>query len=681
LYLTGCTPFFLKHKNFLKKVDIYYADETDTIPKIPEISEITSSDTLNTKEVIDSLIENAHRECNDLNFSYAHNLLTRAVHLIESENGLSEGEWNDSNNYFIEIATIYTSKLPQIYLDSIPENITSMIFRYQLAASIDTISMSSEDSLLLLNPECEHGLPYNIPIVRNKRVNKALLYIIKNRSNIMGKLLARANHYLPFMQRMFNRNDLPTDIVYLPILESGFNPKAYSYAHASGIWQFIPETGKRYGLRYNYWIDERRDPIKSTAAAIGYLKKLYNDFQDWYLALAAYNCGENRIARTIEKYGTNDYWRLKLPRETMNYIPQFIAYQLIGKNPQCFGIQVEPSDTFNLDTIHISDCLDLNKIAEGLNISYTELKQINPHIRHWCTPPDMNNVILYLPNGAAEKYKTFYKTLSVNDKVKWYRYRIKNGDNLGRISRRFKIPVNAIKSINKLRSNFIYAGRYLYIPIPVAGQYPTFTNSPIQRVALKTSISSNRGNVTSSKDSKRIKYKISRGETLYSISKNFNISIKDICRWNSISNPRKIREGKVIVLYLKDSSEITGKFKQKLDRNTYVVLNGDNLYKIARKLNIDVNKLAQWNGINYHRHTIYPGNKLIYYSPSLSKKKFASSSNNSGTITYRIKKGDNISSLAKIFSVDIQQILHLNNLEINSIIQPGDIIRIPTMNN
>ena len=495
----------------------------------------------------------------------------------------------------------------------------------------------------------------------------------------MGKLLARANHYLPFMQRMLNENDLPTDIAYLPILESGFNPKAYSYAHASGIWQFIPETGRRYGLRYNYWIDERRDPIKSTSAAIEYLKKLYNDFHDWYLAMAAYNCGENRIARTIAQYRTNDYWQLKLPKETMNYIPQYIAYQLIGKNPQCFGIEVEPSDTFDLDTVHISDCLDLNKIAQGLNISYKELKQINPHIRTWCTPPDMKNVTLYLPNGTAEKYKKFYSTLSANDKIRWYRYRIKSGDNLGRIARKFKIPVNAIKSINKLRSNYIYAGRYLYIPIPVAGAYPAITTQLTQKISKETKKRTTRVKTVSTKGKKRINYKINKGETLYSISRDFNISIQDICNWNSIKNPRKIHAGKIIVLYLNESKKVTSKSQGKQKRNTYVVLHGDNLYNIAKKLNIDVKKLAYWNGINYQRHTIYPGNKLIYYSTSSNKGKLAAASNITETISYKIKKGDNISTLAKTFSVDVKQILQLNNLNSKTIIQPGDIIRIPVI--
>lgn len=543
--LSGCAHATFKQQKILSEPD------TLTITVKQKLADIASH-LVDTLYLIDSLIQTAHSFCAKADFPQAHSMLIEAICLIENENGLPEEEWNDSNNFFIQIAELYTSALPPKYIDSIPANITGMIFRFQLSMSIDTLSLSPEDSTILFKPECEDGLPYNLPIVRNKRVQNALFQIVTRRSRTMGKLLTRANYYLPFMQKLFAENEMPTDLTFLPILESGFNIKAYSYAHASGIWQFIPSTGRIYSLRKNFWIDERRDPIKSTLAAIEYLKKLYVDFDDWYLALAAYNCGEGNIVRAIKKAQTLDYWQLTLPKQTMDYVPQFIAYQIIGKNPQCFGFHAEQTDTFDFDTVHISDCLDLNKIAEGLNISYAELKKINPHIRQWCTPPYMEDVILYLPPGTADTFKEFFASLSDDYKVRWYRYRIKSGDNLLGISHRFKISVPAIRSINKLKGNFIIAGRYLYIPIPVSGTYPpTEASTKKKHKPYKKVVALRRKGI------KPIKYRISPDETISEIAELFNVSIREICRWNNISNPRMIRSGTFLTLYAKQSGNTT----------------------------------------------------------------------------------------------------------------------------
>jgi membrane-bound lytic murein transglycosylase D len=270
------------------------------------------------------------------------------------------------------------------------------------------------------------------------------------------------------MQRIFSAHELPTDLSYLPILESGYNPFAYSYAHASGIWQFIPSTGARFGLRNNFWIDERRDPFKSTGAAIQYFKRLYERFRDWHLVLAAYNCGEMRVERAINTAQSRNFWDLTLPSQTMNYVPQFIAYQLLIKNPGCFGIDQLVNDTFNLDTVNISLGLDLRSIAERLAMPFQFLKNMNPHLRYHCTPPAMDNVTLYLPRGYAPQFKEIYRNLTDRDKVVLFRYRIRGGDNLYRISQRFNIPVTTIMGVNNLRNNYIVAGRYLYIPLSLS---------------------------------------------------------------------------------------------------------------------------------------------------------------------------------------------------------------------
>lgn len=644
-------------------------------------------DTITVINLIDSLIQQAHSSCAQSDYPKANSILKEALTIIENANGeITEEEQEKLNDLLIQIAELYTIALPKEYLDSIPANIAALVFQNQISIAIDTLSFSPDDSIILSILECEEGIPFNIPIVHNERVSKSLYYIVTKRKRTMERLLTRSNYYMPYMQRLFAESEMPTDLVYLPILESGFNPKAYSYAHASGIWQFIPSTGRIYGLRRNYWVDERRDPIKSTNAAINYLKKLYGDFNDWHLALAAYNCGERKIELKLKKENAHNYWQLTLPRQTMEYVPQFIAYQIIGKNPQCFGFFPEQKDTFDFDTVHISDCLDMKKIAEGINISYTELKRINPHIRHWCTPPNMEDINLYLLKGTLDTFKVFFASLSDKDKVKWHRYRIKSGDNLLSIAHRFRISVPAIRAINKLKSNFIIAGRYLYIPIPADGTYPS---TPVPR---KRKIASKYVKAKEPPEAVRLlkkcikptKYSLKSGETISQISEKFNVTIKAICRWNKILNPRRVRAGTVLTLYIEDAAEIKNKKKKEYEppknmlKQFYFVKRGDNLYSISRKLGVTVENLAIWNHKNLKNPIIKPREKLIYYTSSkVEKPQTQKKSTNKNYRLYTIKKDDNLYTLANLFSIDINQILSLNNLNKNSIIRPGDVVRIP----
>lgn len=641
-----------------------------------------SSCNIDIDQVIDSLVQNARILCSWQDYSQAHTALLSSISLIESKDGLAQEEWNDSNNYFMQIADLYINSLPNEYLDSIPSNIMGMIFRYQMSMVTDTFSLSDT---ILSNLDCIDGAPYNIPLVYNKRVQNSLAFIVTRRKHTMENLLSRSHYFLPLMQKLLAEHNLPTDLSYLPILESGYNPYAYSYAHASGLWQFIPSTGKIYGLRINYWLDERRDPLKSTVAAIQYLKKLYNDFNDWYLALAAYNCGEGRVSRALARSDNTDYWSLRLPRQTMNYVPQFIAYQIIGKNPQCFGFTISPEEPFAFDTVHLSDCIDLNKIAEGIGIEYTALKRLNPHITRWCTPPDIENVTVYLPPGLSDTCKKFFTTLSDEDKVRWYRYRIKSGDNLISIARRFKVSVNAIKSVNKLRSSFIVAGRSLYIPIPVSKKYPPISSHNPSQIAQNKQHrpSSTVTDQELKNQGTSFKYTIRFGETLYGIAEQYNMSVQEICRWNCISNPRMIRAGTVLTLY--EKSKVKNRTtavatESPANKKVYTVQAGDNLYSIAQQLGITMQSLAQWNNKNLHHPLIHPNEILVYYQEEELSSDLALKSNNENTdemILYKVKRGDNLSALCELFSVNLATVLKMNNLKTTSVIRPGDIIKIP----
>ena len=645
----------------LNNQDITSVDsaEANQYPEIP--SHISSYVVEDPREIVflsDSLASNAETIALKGDYGKAHKLFNIAIDLIKT---VSEEDNIDTlfniDRVYNRIAEFYVDLLPPSYLDSVPPELTSFVTRYQLNDMLN--NMEDDTSSQNLIPfSCTKSSSYNIPITYNIRVQKALTALLSSRkTKWIEKLINRANKYRPFMNEMFEKEGLPTDLTFLPLLESAFNPKAYSPAHASGLWQFIPSTGRVFDMRENYWVDERRDPIKSTQGAIRYFKKLYNQFDDWYLALASYNCGEGRVARELKKSDEQTYWVLNLPKETMNYVPLFVAYQIIAKNPHCFGLNVDSTiKGYEFDTVQVSDCIDLNKIAKGINISYDSLKSMNPHIKQWCTPPNMKNVTLYIPKDSKEDYYTFYKTLSNRDKVNWYRYQIQVGDALGSIAQRFDVSLSALKSINKMKSNRIIAGRYIFVPIPANSKIPP--NS--------TSTSNYKG---SNYKGKRIIHKIKNGESLYTISKKYGVTVKQIIEWNKIKNPSKISVGQKLYIYT-NGARVYG------DKRYYTVKSGESLYTISRKLGVPMNDLARWNKLSTKKPIIHPGEKLIFYGDPINNSKAqtkATTTPKGDKRYYTVKSGESLYTISKKLGVTVSDLARWNNLNSKKpIIHPGD---------
>ncbi len=466
-------------------------------------------------------------------YAAADSNLKRAVQSIETIESESDTEWFPSSSYIDDIVSIYNEKMPQNF--RLPEEIAITQFQKQMVRSLDSLQLMPSESLSIAARTCQRELPYDVPMVWNSRVERAIAYYMKNREKTVDYWIARAPYWVPSMRRIFAENNLPQDLAFLPLIESGFNPYAYSYAHASGLWQFIASTGKLYGLRRTYWIDERRDPIKATAAAASYLKKLYRDFGNWHLALAAYNCGEGGLGRRIRSAGHDDFWKLKLNSQTSSYVPFYLAAVTIFKNPKCFGISMPPADTFALDTALISECINLSDIAEAVGTPLDTLKRMNPHIMHWCTPPDVSNTVLYLPPGQKQAFAAFLEHLPEEKRIRWCRYQIRQGDNIQTISRKFSIPVENIKTINRLTSDRLIVSNWLFLPQQgsVAGTI----------VAYIPPISANDFSAE-----QRTTYRVRKGDNLGRIARKFHVSVDKLYRWNNLSRKSKLRIGRVLVV-------------------------------------------------------------------------------------------------------------------------------------
>ena len=300
------------------------------------------------------------------------------------------------------------------------------------------------------------------------------------------KGLARSSRYLPMMQKIMKDATLPEDIAYLPLIESGFNPMAVSRAKATGLWQFMKQTARRYGLRVDQWIDERHDPVKSTKAAMEYLKDLYEIFGSWPLSMASYNAGEGKIGRTLATTGAAGYWELKamgrMPLETRNYVPKFMAATMIAKNPEAYGFSIAYETPMLYDEVAISRQTPLLAISRVTGVSLAQLKGYNPELKRGTTPPNYPDYRLKLPLGkkatflanrselarytSKTKGSAIKKARSISPKKgQNIKHWVKKGETIGTISKKYKVTQSQLLQANRLkRSSVIRAGRFLLIP-------------------------------------------------------------------------------------------------------------------------------------------------------------------------------------------------------------------------
>ena len=319
----------------------------------------------------------------------------------------------------------------------------------------------------------KNGTDFDIPIVMNARVEHFIRYFQTSGKKIFSGWLARSAKYIPMMKALLKEKGLPEDLVYMALIESGFNPCAYSRMKAAGPWQFISSTGKKYGLLVNWWIDERRDPEKSTIAAAKYLTDLYDMFECWYLAAASYNAGEGKISRAMKRYRTEDFWELTkhrdLKRETKNYVPQMIAAALVAKDPEKYGFtDIEYQEVLCYDKVTVPEVTDLGLIAKACEISLEEVKDLNPELlRNW-TPPNVSDYEMRIPCGKREAFLKNFEMLGPRLRFQFKTHVVKKGDTLAGIAKMYRVTLEPLLEINKIKKTTrLSIGTNLLIPIPM----------------------------------------------------------------------------------------------------------------------------------------------------------------------------------------------------------------------
>ena len=401
----------------------------------------------------------------------------------------------------------------------------------------------------------EEDLPdSDIPLTFNSKVAYFTRYFQESARGSFARWLSRSERYIPMMREVLRKEGLPEDLVYLAMIESGFSPHAFSVASAVGPWQFMSETGKRYSLRITPWIDERRDPLKSTVAAALYLKELYAMFNnDWYLAAAGYNAGENKILRAISMYNSRDFWELSkgeyLKRETKDYVPKLLAAAIIAKEPAKYGFaDVAYLPPIEFDIVKIPSRTDLEKVAKALGVSTQVMRELNPELRRSSTPPDYPGYELKIPKGTSELFAVEYAKIPENERyrerVRNALYRAKRKDTLTTIARRFKTTPETIAELNNLGKKARHLrGRLLTVPVLIA-------SADAEPAVAKTARARTKAEPKAESKSEGFNkyYTVKRGDTLSALAKRFNVTARLLSAWNNLKTRVALRPGKRIIV-------------------------------------------------------------------------------------------------------------------------------------
>ena len=374
--------------------------------------------------------------------------------------------------------------------------------------------------------EVAKNTSHDLPLTVNDEVLSFLNFFQTPRGKaIVETGLERAGRYRPMISRILRQEGLPQDLIYLAQAESAFQPHALSRAGARGIWQFMAWRGKEYGLHHTWWVDERQDPEKATIAAAEHLRDLYSLFGDWYLAMAAYNCGPGAVQRAIERTGYADFWELYrrnvLPRETKNYVPIIIALTLIAKDAAHYGIEVDPDPPIPTDVVKPGHPIDLRLVAETIDVDVDTLRSLNPSLLRMVTPDDPN-FELHLPKGTAEKFSDEIADIPPDKWVSWRRHRVEPGETLTAIARKYHVTALAIAEANNLdRKDALDPGEKLIIP----------ATRPLSEARRHL-----------------VRYRVRRGDTLDGIADRFSLTSEEIRKWNHMRS-NHVRRGMVLRIY------------------------------------------------------------------------------------------------------------------------------------
>ena len=444
----------------------------------------------------------------------------------------------------------------------------------------------------------------------NRRIEMERNWYVRN-PDYLDRVFTRAQRYLPYIVDELERRDLPLELALLPIVESAYDPFAYSHGRAAGLWQMIPGTARRFGVKQNWWYDGRRDVVDSTRAALDYLEYLHdlND-GDWLNAIASYNSGEGNVLRSVKRNRNagkpEDFWNLRLPRETSTYVPKLLALVEIVRFPAEYGLSlplVAEQDQFVV--ADIGSQLDLALAAELAGIDVDTVYAFNPGYNRWSTDPAGPHRLV-MPVDVADDFEAALARVPESERIRWKRHKVRNGEAISQIAEKYNTTVSQIRSANNLRGNTIRAGHYLLIPVATRplSEYSQSADARLEKIQSRKRA----GN--------KVEHVVTSGESFWTISRRYGVTHRQLAAWNGMAPRDTLSVGKKLVVWTNrettprtSPTSAHGSTTRKL---RYTVRKGDSLYLIANRFRVTINDIARWNNIDKNK-ILRPGQKLTMY--------------------------------------------------------------------
>lgn len=616
----------------------------------------------------------------------------------------------DKNDDFTDLAQSiiedYESFVQSI--DNLDENSSMFIIRDKLFEKIESpkstttiiqppIEIKKQTQELIKRDSIDLANNFTIPLVDNEYVQKNISFLTQDKvgKKFIKNSLERSTKWFPMFKRIAKEENVPEEIIYLAMIESALNPNAVSRAKAVGMWQFIRSTGEMYGLNANssVWVDERRDPEKSTRAAMRHLKDLYNDLGDWHLALAAYNCGISGVKRAIakSKFENPSFWELRefLPKETRNYVPFYIATAKVSMNLAEYGINTKEFnylDEYKYDTYTLNEPISLKALAKCAGTTLEHLQNLNPELLMTTTPPDVSSYTIKIPQGTRELFAANLSTLTPEEKKPWITHKVARKETVASIAKYYGIPESVLLSANNLSNDRtkLKLGTTLLIPVDAREFEETLIasnqNESEQQVSTTTNIGNeNQGSNTKDKES-FITHNVSNGENLYTIAQKYGVRLSDLRMLNNIPYDKDdIEPGTTIIIAKNVTTSEAPKEPIIKKLNSPVIIRhnvrpGETLAQIADDYNVSIESIKKLN--NLKENKIIGSSLKIIVNPSQNQnKKLLASDENSNNnrktnepgkkkISYKVRSGDNLSNIAAKFGVTESQLKSWNSEKI-----------------
>jgi membrane-bound lytic murein transglycosylase D len=448
---------------------------------------------------------------------------------------------------------------------------------------------------------------FTLEPVMNRRVQTELDWFVRNPTYLV-RVFERAQRYMPYIADELEARGLPLELALLPIVESAYDPFAYSHGRTAGLWQFIPGTATRFGMRQNWWYDGRRDIVDSTDGALSYLQYL-NELMDgdWLLAVASYNAGEGSIGRSVRRNRAankpTDFWNLTVPKETSAYVPRLLALVALVRDPETLGITLpDLVDEPQFVTTDVGGQLDLALAAELAGLDVDTLYAYNAGFNNWATDPAGPHRLV-LPIDVADTFNAALAALPDNERLRWQRHKIRSGETLSGIATKYHTTIAAIRNANGISGNTIRAGQYITVPI---------ASKPIDAYS-KSAAARRETTQNRERDGTRVEHHVRAGESFWSISQRYGVTTRQVAAWNAMAPRDTLSIGQKLVVWTKGAAPAGGPMRNATTRKlNYTVRSGDSLYLIASRFRVTVSELVRWNNIDKNK-ILRPGQKLMMY--------------------------------------------------------------------